>query len=154
MMMCKFFLSASSSRWLGGILILDSHMPSVRRVLWVAGGRRTVASELASSKWLLPQIDLHRWEEVFQVGTGTTPDREGRQREGRNQGGPGKEAWRSPSRAQPWVGIWRRTASNWAQAYHRATSEHDWKTSPLSAHRPCTPPHSPTLHATSTQKKS
>lgn len=40
-----------------------------------------MASELASSKWLLPQIDLHRWEEVFQVGTGTTPDREGRQRE-------------------------------------------------------------------------
>lgn len=38
-------------------------------------------SELASSKWLLPQIDLHRWEEVFQVGTGTSPDREGRQRE-------------------------------------------------------------------------
>ena len=47
----------------------------------MAGGRRTVASELASSKWLLPQIDLHRWEEVFQVGTGTTPDRERRQRE-------------------------------------------------------------------------
>lgn len=37
-MVCKFFISASSSRWLGGILSRDSHIPSVRRVLW--GGRR------------------------------------------------------------------------------------------------------------------
>ena len=48
-----------------------------------------MASELASSEWLLPQIDLHRWEEVFQVGTGTTPDG-GEGRERRNRGGPGK----------------------------------------------------------------
>lgn len=55
-----------------------------------------MVSELASSKWLLPQIDLHRWEEVFQVGTGFTPgDR-------RNRGGPGKEAQKSLSRASPW----------------------------------------------------
>lgn len=55
-----------------------------------------MASELASSKWLLPQIDLHRWEEVFQVGTGITP------RGRRNRGGPGKEAQRSLSRAPLW----------------------------------------------------
>lgn len=102
-MMGKLFLSASSSRWLGGILILDSHMPSVSRVLWVAGGRRTVASELASSKWLLPQIDLHRWEEVFQVGTGTTPDRKGGERERGGTEGVWERRHRGPSvRAQPW----------------------------------------------------
>lgn len=55
-----------------------------------------MASELASSKWLLPQIDLHRWEEVFQVGTGITP------RDRKDRGGPGKEAQRSLSTAPPW----------------------------------------------------
>lgn len=107
-----------------------------------------MASELASSKWLLPQIDLHRWEEVFQVGTGTTPDREGRQREEELRWS-GKRGTEVP-RESPTLGSWRRASSDWAHAYHRATSEHGWQTLPLPAHRPCTPltalPYTPQHH--------
>lgn len=107
-----------------------------------------MASELASSKWLLPQIDLHRWEEVFQVGTGTTPDRERRQREEEPRWS-GKGGTEVP-RDSPTLGSWRRAVSDWAHAYHRATSEPGLQTPPLPAHGPCTPltapPYTPQRH--------
>lgn len=90
-----------------------------------------MASELASSKWLLPQIDLHRWEEVFQVGTGITP------RDRRNRGGPGKAA-RGPS-VEPNPGELEKNCKPLVSSLLQSHQQAPFTNIALVPHRPCTP---------------